>query len=316
MLRTMGLTILGLSLAALAFGQVLSDEPEPAPKRVVVVPIEGEINGITARAVKQRIERAQNEGVDVVVIRLDTTGGLLMPALKISETIKSAENIHTLAYVDKTAYSAGALIALACNEIIIRDRGEIGDCAPIIMQGELKGTEREKAESPVRAEFRDSARRNGYNKLLAQSMVSMDISVYKIQHVQTGEIRYVNKRDVRLLSDYDPRVEELGKVLPTEGKKLQGRQWKYLKTVVNSKQLLTMTETEAKEYGFAKAIVKSEQEAQAYLGVSTWETWRWDWGELVVGFLNSMAMTGLLTGVGLLALYVALNTPGFGVPEV
>ena len=316
MLRNIGLAILGLSTATLALSQVLSEKPEPAAKRVVVVPIEGEINGITARAVKQRMERAQNEGVDVVVIRLDTTGGLLMPALNISETIKSAEDIHTVAYVDKEAYSAGALIALACNEIIIRDLGRIGDCAPIIMQGELKGTEREKAESPVRAEFRDSARRNGYNELLAESMVSMDISVYKIQHVQTGEIKYVNKREVRLLTDYDPRVEELGKVLPTEGKKTKAKEWKYLKTVVDSSDLLTMTESEAKEYGFAKAIVKNEQEAQAYLGVSSWETWQYDWGEMAVAFLNSMAMTGLLTGVGLLALYVALNTPGFGVPEV
>ncbi len=323
MLRNIGLTILVMSLATLAFAQVISNEPEAIPTqlgdnptRVVVIPIEGEINGITAWALKQRMERAKSEGVDVVVIRLDTPGGLLMPALQISEIIKSAQNIRTVAYVDKNAYSAGALIALACNEIIIRDRGRIGDCAPIIMQGELKGTEREKAESPVRTEFRDSAARNGYDKLLAQSMVSMDISVYQIENIKTGKIRYVNKRDVRLLSDYDPRVEELGQVLSTEGKKPQGKQWKYLKTVVNSKQLLTMTETEAKEYGFVKAIVKSEQEAQAYLGVSNWEVWKYDWGEQAIAFLNSMAVTGLLMAVGLLALYVALNAPGFGVPEV
>lgn len=323
MLRNIGLTVLVMSLATLALGQVISDEATligtqvgDNPTRVVVIPIEGEINGITLWALKQRMERAKSEGVEVVVIRLDTPGGLLMSALQISETIKSAQNIHTVAYVDKDAYSAGALIALACNEIIIRDGGRIGDCAPIIMQGELKGTEREKAESPVRTEFRDSARRNKYNELLAQAMVSVDISVYKIQHIKTGEIKYVNKRDVRLLSDYDPRVDELGQVLPTEGEKPQGRQWKYLKTVVNSKQLLTMTETEAKEYGFVKAIVKNEQEAQAYLGVSSWERWQWDWGEQAVGFLNSMAVTGLLTAVGLLALYVAFNAPGFGVPEI
>ena len=52
MLRTMGLTILGLSIAALAVGQVVGDGSEPAGKRAVVVPIEGEINGITAWAVK------------------------------------------------------------------------------------------------------------------------------------------------------------------------------------------------------------------------------------------------------------------------
>ena len=203
MLRNIGLTILVMSLATLAFAQVISDEPEAipiqvgdVPTRVVVIPIEGEINGITAWALKQRMERAKSEGVDVVVIRLDTPGGLVGSALNISKAIKSAKNIHTVAYIDKDAYSAGALIALACNEIIIRDGGRIGDCAPIIMQGELKGTKREKIESPLRTEFRDSAVRNGYNELLAKSMVSMDISVYKIQNIKTDEIRYVDKCEV------------------------------------------------------------------------------------------------------------------------
>ncbi len=63
MLRNLGLTILVMSLATLAFGQVLSDEAEPIPTevgekpiRVVVIPIEGEINGITVWALKQRME--------------------------------------------------------------------------------------------------------------------------------------------------------------------------------------------------------------------------------------------------------------------
>ena len=318
MLRKAILVLLGVSFSALAVAQVIVDGlgDEPREKIAVVIPIEGEINGITARAVKQRLERAKDEGVDIAVIRLHTPGGLLRAALDISEAIKSATSVHTVAYVDKEAYSAGALIALACNEIVIRDRGMIGDCAPILPGSKLEGTEREKAESPVRAEFRDSAERNGYNKLLAMAMVSVDVSVYKIQNVETNEIRYVDKREVRRLTDYDPRVEELGRVLPTEGTKTPDKKWEYLKTVVDSSDLLTMTESEAKEYGFAKIIVADDSEVLEYLGVDGWQVWQWDWGEAMVAFLNSMAMTGVLTAVGLLGLYVALNTPGFGVPEV
>ena len=307
MLRKLGLTIIAVSLAGLALGEVVPVEPQApqAPKRVAVIPIEGEINGITARAVTQRLERAQREGVNIVVIRLDTPGGLLMPALEISKAIKAADKIHTVAYVDPNAYSAGALIALACNEIVIKNLGRIGDCAPIVMGGKLEGTEREKAESPVRAEFRDSARRNGYNELLAQAMVSQTISAYQIQNRQTGEIRYVDERGARELSDYDLQASDRGK-----------KEWKYIKTVVDSTELLTMNETEAKEYGFARAIVQNDSEVQAYLGVSNWEVWQWNWGERLAGFFNSMAMTGILMAVGMLALYVALSTPGLGVPEV
>ena len=309
MLRNLAFTftLMVLSLAALALAEVVPAELKPAPeaKRVVVIPIEGEINGITARAVKQRLERAEREGIEIVVIRLDTPGGLLMPALDISKAIKSAEKIRTVAYVDPNAYSAGALIALACNEIVIKDLGRIGDCAPIVMGGKLEGAEREKAESPVRTEFRDSARRNGYDEDLAEAMVSHTISVHQIEHRQTHEIRYVDDREARDLSDYDLKSRDR-----------QKKEWKYVKTVVNSTELLTMTENEAKEYGFAKAIVRSDQEVLDYLGVSSWEVWQWNWGESVVAFLNSMAVTGILTAVGLLALYVALNTPGLGVPEI
>ena len=304
MLRTKALTVLGMSFGALAIAQVISIDSAPDQKLAAVIPIEGEINGITTRSITRRMDRAQSEGVDIAVIRLNTPGGLLRAALDISEAIKSAKNIHTVAYVDKEAYSAGALIALACNEIIIKERGVIGDCAPILPGGKLEGTEREKAESPTRTEFRDSAKRHGYNELLSQAMVSRTISVYKIEHRQTGEIRYVDDHDVKQLSDYDSQGSGRGR-----------KDWKYIKPVVDSTELLTMTAEEAKEYGFAKAIVSSDSEAQAYLGISSWQVWRWDWGERMAGFLNSMAVTGILTGLGLLALYIALKTPGFAVPE-
>ena len=299
------LVLLILAVAGLAGAQEVAEQPEAKVRRAVVIPIEGEINGITARAVQQRMERAEAEGVDIVVIRLDTPGGLLKPALDISETIKSAEGIRTVAYVDKDAYSAGALIALACKEIVIRVRGRIGDCAPILPGGKLEGTEREKAESPVRTEFRDSARLNGYNELLAQSMVSVRIAVYKIRNRQTAEIRYVDEREARDLSDYEIGSDRRGQ-----------KEWEYLKTVVGPDELLTMNYDEAQEYGFARAIVSGEEEVRKYLGVSSWEVWGWDWGELATGFLNSMAVTGILMAVGLLGLYVALNSPGFGVPEI
>ena len=306
MLRFFASMLMVLLLSVFALGQevpAVADAPV-APKRVVVIPIRGEINGITARAVKARFERAQREAVDTVVIRLDTPGGVLMPALEISKTIKAADKIYTLAYVDPTAYSAGALIALACDEIVIKDLGRIGDCAPIVMGGKLEGTEREKAESPVRAEFRDSARRNGYEELLSQSMVSRNIAVHQIQHRRTGQISYVDERDAKKLSDYDPDTRP--------GQK----DYKHLKEVVDSTKLLTMTETEAKEYGFATAIVHNDSDVQALIGVTEWELWNYDWGESLTAFLNSMAMTGLLMGVGMLAIYIALSTPGLGVPEL
>ena len=61
MLRELASLLLVLSLAGVALAQVLPAEPasQTSSKRAVVIPIEGEINGITARAVKTRFERAK-----------------------------------------------------------------------------------------------------------------------------------------------------------------------------------------------------------------------------------------------------------------
>ena len=305
MLRYLAFILMILPLSVLAFAQEAS-EPEvlTLPKRVVVVPIKGEINGITARAIEKRFARAKREAVDTIVIRLDTPGGLVQSALDISKTIKSAKDIHTLAYVDPNAYSAGALIAVACDQIVIKDLGTIGDCAPIIMGGKLEGTEREKVESPVRAEFRRSAQKNGYNELLAEAMVSRNITVHQIQHIRTGRIEYVDELKAKKLTNYGSESDT------------QRKDYKHLKEVVSSTELLTMTETEAKEYGFATAIVKDDSEVQSLLGVTDWELWNYDWGESLTAFLNSMQMTAILMGVGMLALYIALRAPGLGAPEI
>ena len=90
-------------------------------------------------------------------------------ALEMSRFLKrEGQNVHTIAYVDPMAYSAGSMISLACREIVMSPGAMMGDCAPIMMSssGDLQSlgaTERAKAESPILADFYTSSIRNGYD---------------------------------------------------------------------------------------------------------------------------------------------------------
>jgi membrane-bound ClpP family serine protease len=70
------------------------------------------------RQAQGRVEKAQKLGIDTLILDIDTPGGAVGAALEITRLLKqNTENLHTIAYVHPTAYSAGTMIALACDEI-------------------------------------------------------------------------------------------------------------------------------------------------------------------------------------------------------
>jgi membrane-bound serine protease (ClpP class) len=98
--------------------------------------------------------------------------------LQIVDTILSAPEGQTVAYVKNKAISAGALIALASSRLVMRSNATIGDCAPITYSSEGPKVLGEKFQSPLRAKFRALAKRNGYPATLAEAMVTAEMVVY------------------------------------------------------------------------------------------------------------------------------------------
>src|SRR5206468_2317545 len=93
------------------------------------------------------------------------------------------------------AISAGAMIALAFNEIVMGSDAVLGDSAPISIgpsgMEAMGAAERAKMESPILADFRDSALRNGYDPLLAEAMVSVSKAVHWIE-APDGKRKFVD----------------------------------------------------------------------------------------------------------------------------
>ena len=169
----------------------------PSGANVAVIPIEGMIYEFTYESLQRRVERALDRGASVIVLEIDTYGGVLTAALEISKFLKDAGRVPvpTVAWINDKAYSAGIMIAAACDEIVMHPSSATGDCAPIAPGQNLSPTERAKAYSPVATEFRGSARAHGYSFATFDAMCRLGIDLYLIENPDTGRRLVVNQAD-------------------------------------------------------------------------------------------------------------------------
>ena len=312
-----------LLAAALAAGQGDSP-PLPPPddtgggRNVFVVTVEGMINDVTLQSLQRRIDDARAEGADLIVLELDTPGGLVSSALDICTYLKNLE-VETLAWIRPDAYSAGAMIAIACDGIIMGSRSKMGDCAPIMIgpQGlqSVGETERAKIVSPILEEFRDSAQKRGYPLALCEVMVKVGPPVYQIRKRDDKTIRYVYEPK---LKDYGLKASDLveGVERKAEDTGVLRTDWELLALVNPENELLTLNQDRAVEHGFARRIIADDPALAAFTNAAGATITRLEstWSEDMVSFLSSPQVVGLLMTLFMLGAYMEMQSPGLGLP--
>lgn len=273
----------------------------PAGVPTAVVVLDGDVNDYMRQVVERRFDAAREAGAKVVILEIDTYGGYVDAGQAIVRFLKRQDDLHVVAYIPVKAISAGAMIAVAADEIVMEPGAQIGNSGVVTGTGqELSGTNRAKAESMVIEEFHDSARRNNYDPLLLETMVVVERSVHFIENVETGERRIVR---------------------PEEYKELTADQsWRPVPGVRNPLDapdtLLTMSADLAKTVGLASEIAQSRSSFAASRGYTIVGRFEPAFGDHVVAFFNSFAVRGLLTTVLLFSLYMSFSSPGQGMPEV
>ena len=91
---------------------------------VIVVPIKGTIETGLAAFVVRVMEEAADTHADAVVFEIDTPGGALDAALTIRDALLYSE-VKTIAFINPRAISAGALISLATDHIVMVEGGTL-----------------------------------------------------------------------------------------------------------------------------------------------------------------------------------------------
>lgn len=176
--------------------------------RVVVITVEGAIDRVTAMSVTRRIEAAEKSGFDAMVIEVNSPGGELGAVLEISNAIKGSAISNSVAWVNPDAYSGGAIIALACREIVTSSPASFGDAFIVTFGGgglrALSPAERTKLLPPLMADVTDSARRSGYDEFLVQAIVADGIELWWVEDIETGERLAISAQEYGFLFEGEP----------------------------------------------------------------------------------------------------------------
>jgi membrane-bound serine protease (ClpP class) len=175
-------TFLSLSLLALSLFSVswsLYAQPASTQKNVVyVVPVKGVIDLGLAPFIQRVLNEAQKNQAAAVILDINTFGGRVDAAVQIRDALLNSP-VRTIAFIDKRAISAGALISLAAQTVVMAPGSTIGAATPVQSgpAGSTTAPTSEKTVSYVRKEFRATAESRKRPPLIAEAMVDSDVVI-------------------------------------------------------------------------------------------------------------------------------------------
>ncbi len=126
---------LGILLLTIQF--VFAESKSPFSKGRVyylkIIQDFGVVSSSYSSYIKKNLEIvAQDPAAKAVILEVDTPGGAVSDAEKIIKYIHNTP-VKTIAFINNSAFSAGALISLAADYTVISERGKIGDAYPIMI---------------------------------------------------------------------------------------------------------------------------------------------------------------------------------------
>ena len=88
--------------------------------KVIHIPILGDIDMGLPHYIQRGIELAHSDSAKLIIFEIDTFGGRIDAATKIKDLILNSD-IETIAFINKRAISAGALISLSFESLYLAE---------------------------------------------------------------------------------------------------------------------------------------------------------------------------------------------------
>ncbi|RRN76168.1 nodulation protein NfeD, partial [Pseudoxanthomonas sp. SGD-10] len=148
-----------------------------AQTKVYQFDLKDEINPASWRTTKKAIANAQEFGADVLLINMNTFGGMLDYADSIRTALLETD-MKTIVYINNNAASAGALISIACDKIYMHKGASIGAASVVSGSGEILP---EKYQSYMRGLMRTTAESKNRDPKIAEGFVDPDLEIEGIK---------------------------------------------------------------------------------------------------------------------------------------
>ena len=278
---------LDLEPKAIQFDPSLGDE-----WRAVRVDLVGPVNAKAADDVQRLIEEAVSRGkVNFVCLWIDSAGGSLTDSVRLASFLAldlDSAVVRTVAYVPDQALADAALVALACDQVVMGPRALLGgEGASLFSEGDVSQIKETISGAIGPAKARSWS--------LPVALVDPDLEVFR--YTRLGELKYSEYFcDEELAQQADADRWEKGEQVTVSGEPLQ----------VNGEEAL--------EYWLANHTAESFMEFKQLYGLGDDpDLLEPGWADFLIKQLASPHFSGMLLLIGFLALYVELQAPGVGI---
>jgi membrane-bound ClpP family serine protease len=272
------------------------DEGDPSggnPWRPIRVELKGPIKAAQVTAIERLIEEQCRSGTNFVCIWIDSPGGAPLESKRLAVCLLNLphDEVRTIAYIPNEARADAAMVAMACDQIVMQPRAILGG----------PGLYQMKPEEIVQYQLilRDLARAKSRSWSLWAAMFNPHLDVYRCQRL--GDVEY--------FSD-----EELQSRQPMILKGEKGPLWEKGERVTKPGQVLSLNGEKAQEFGLATQVVDNFTQFKQRYGLENDPTLvEPGWVDHLAHFLGRPEMVAVLIFLGGLGIYIELHAPGLGI---
>lgn len=252
----------------------------------VQVTLSGVIGADAVARTRARIERAVDDGANFICLAIDSAGGAAEQSLVLANWLAGLDpaRVRTVAWVPNEARGDAALVALACDELVMRPTAVLGGEGAAALDGR-------------RAEAIAVAWRGGVARLrdrpwsLPLATVLPGLAVSRAEQQGTGRVEYFSPEE--LAARKDREEWRLGPELGTGPLRLDGRRAESVGLVSHVVEDFAGLK---RAYGLEGEVKLSEP----------------GWADRLLDALASPGLAWLVLLIGVAGLYVELKTPGVG----
>jgi membrane-bound ClpP family serine protease len=267
-------------------GTIEEDPTLGQSRRAVAVELTGPIQTATINWIERSIrEEIDTRRANFICLTIDSPGGAVTESTRLATYLASLSpsEVRTVAYVPSEARADAALIALACDELVMADNAVLG--GPGVRR--ITPQRLDDLKTPVR----ELAQAKGRDWSLLLALVDPRVTVRRYDHAATAQPRYFCAEE---LAEQEAGADwragpELATATGING--TQAVQWQLVKVTANSFPDLR----------------------QLYELGSELETVRASWAHSVIEFLASPAVAGALLFIAWFALMIEFMSPGLSV---
>jgi membrane-bound ClpP family serine protease len=257
--------------------------------RPVMLRVEGPITRRMVSQLKSIIgaELDRNQ-VNWIGVTIDSAGGDLVDCQTLASALADLDrnDVQTVAYVPVEASGGAALVALACDQLVMQPEAHLGGKGTL----EIDRHTLDAAREPIK---NDRGRNPAHSWSLMMAMIDPDLELFSFQNTKTGEVRYLSNEERAELKDKDA--------------------WRQVARIKAAGEPLRLSSNRAKELDIASHVVASFDEFKHTYGFTRdIRTAEPNWALELIEALSSPGLAVLLLVVGFVGIYIELHAPGLG----